>query len=215
MMDRAPAHKDYYSILQVHPKASMLQIKKAYRILAFKFHPDSNSGGDALCTAIFRDVNEAYQILSNTVLRRAYDTENYYTSAPTFYHNVDEWIGRIEALKNYVKTTDPFRINRDGLCFCVEVLLEPNYLLWFGNDVGIGFTKILDDILFIIQPLTYEQAKKIIHTISPLYEQVTAQQTIQSFINKKRRQERWHNSSAYIAIGTAILLCLLIFLFAH
>lgn len=214
-MIEAQGHKDFYSILQVHPNASMQQIKKAYRMLAFKFHPDSNAGGDALSTSIFRDINEAYHILSNAEHRRAYDKEKYYTSAPTFYKNVDEWMGRIKYLKNYVTHTDPFRINRDGLCFCVDILLEPNYLLWLRNESSNTLENILSDILLIIHPLTYEQIKKITDTIAPCYVQEDFQQTIKTFTDKKRKQEQWHNSTVYIASGIAILLCLLIILFTR
>ncbi len=214
-MVESPVQKDYYSILQVHPKASMLQIKKAYRMLAFKFHPDSNDGGDALSISIFRDINEAYNILSSVEHRRAYDKKNYYTSAPTFYKNREEWLDRISFLKKYVNYTDPFRINRDGLCFCVQILLEPNYHNLLSDVFDDTTEKILDDILFIIKPLTYEQSKEITDSISQFFKMDVAQQTIKSFTDKKRKQEKWQNSTAYIATGIAILLCLLIFLFTQ
>lgn len=62
--------KDYYKILGVEHKASPEDIKKAFRKLAHKYHPDK-SGGDELK---FKEVNEAYQVLSNKQKRAEYDT---------------------------------------------------------------------------------------------------------------------------------------------
>ena len=61
--------KDYYNILGVSKDASDDEIKKAYRKLAHKFHPDK-SGGDE---ARFKEVNEAYQVLSDKEKRSQYD----------------------------------------------------------------------------------------------------------------------------------------------
>ncbi|MBL7141975.1 molecular chaperone DnaJ [Patescibacteria group bacterium] len=61
--------KDYYKILGVDKNASDIEIKKAFRRLAQKYHPDK-AGGSA---EKFREVNEAYQTLSNSGKRRMYD----------------------------------------------------------------------------------------------------------------------------------------------
>jgi len=61
--------EDFYQILGIKKDASVDEIKKAYRKLAHKYHPDK--GGDA---AKFKKINEAYQTLSNTEKRRQYDT---------------------------------------------------------------------------------------------------------------------------------------------
>lgn len=63
--------KDYYSILGVSKSASADEIKKAYRKLALKYHPDKGGGAEA--EAKFKEVNEAYQILSDDNKRRQYD----------------------------------------------------------------------------------------------------------------------------------------------
>ena len=62
----------YYDALGVSPKASELEVKKAYRKLAITTHPDKNPG-DESAHARFQAIGEAYQVLSNQELRQRYD----------------------------------------------------------------------------------------------------------------------------------------------
>ncbi len=66
------AGKDYYKILGVNKDASDEKIKKAYRKLAMKYHPDQNKG-DKQAEEHFKEVNEAYAVLSDKEKRRQYD----------------------------------------------------------------------------------------------------------------------------------------------
>jgi len=63
--------QDYYAILGVSPDASANAIKSAYRKKAAQLHPDRNASSDA--TVRFREVQEAYETLSDTALRAEYD----------------------------------------------------------------------------------------------------------------------------------------------
>src|SRR5690349_1079747 len=66
-------YKDYYQILGVPRTASQAEIKKAFRKLAQKHHPDRNPG-DKAAEQRFKDVNEANAVLSDPEKRTAYDT---------------------------------------------------------------------------------------------------------------------------------------------
>lgn len=66
-------YKDYYKVLGVDKTASPEQIKKAFRKLAKKYHPDTNPGNKA-AEEQFKDVNEAYEVLGDEKKRKQYDT---------------------------------------------------------------------------------------------------------------------------------------------
>lgn len=64
--------KDYYAVLGVDKQASQEEIKKAYRKLALKYHPDKNSG-DKTAEEKFKEVAEAHEVLGDPEKRRKYD----------------------------------------------------------------------------------------------------------------------------------------------
>src|SRR5262245_51853829 len=66
------AKRDYYEVLGVERGASAEDIKKAYRKLAVKFHPDKNPG-DKAAEEKFKELGEAYEALADPQRRAAYD----------------------------------------------------------------------------------------------------------------------------------------------
>lgn len=65
-------YKDYYKTLNISKKASQEEIKRAYRKLARKYHPDVNKGPEA--EGKFKEISEAYEVLKDVEKRKAYDT---------------------------------------------------------------------------------------------------------------------------------------------
>ena len=70
--------KNYYDILGVNKNASQDEIKKAYRNLSKKYHPDRNGGDDSK----FKEINEAYDTLGDETKRRQYDNPNPFGGVP-------------------------------------------------------------------------------------------------------------------------------------
>ena len=64
--------RDYYEVLEVTKTASGEEIKKAYRKMALKYHPDKNPG-DTVAEEKFKEAAEAYEVLSDSNKRARYD----------------------------------------------------------------------------------------------------------------------------------------------
>ena len=64
--------RDYYEVLGVSKTATDAEIKKAFRVLAKKYHPDMNPG-DKEAEAKFKEAQEAYAVLSDAEKRKQYD----------------------------------------------------------------------------------------------------------------------------------------------
>ena len=98
--------KDYYEILGVGPDASADEIKKAYRKVAMKYHPDRNPD-DKKAEAKFKECTEAYEVLSDEKKRQIYDT---------YGHDVgDELLkGVAQRLQGCIRSRDyAFRLGGD------------------------------------------------------------------------------------------------------
>merc|ERR1711953_1652626 len=114
--------KDYYEVLGLPRTAGAEQIKKAYRKLALKFHPDKNKAEDA--EERFKEIGEAYEVLSDEDKKAAYEASliserstcwksepeqsqstycGGYSTNTTFSHNYDPF-----STFNRVFATDPF-----------------------------------------------------------------------------------------------------------
>lgn len=81
------AFKNYYDILNVKQTATQEEIKKAYRKLSVKFHPDKNDG-DEFLSEMFKNINEANETLSNPEKRKEFDAtlnaNNNYSSSSNY-----------------------------------------------------------------------------------------------------------------------------------
>lgn len=68
--------KDYYKVLEVDKGASESQIRKAYKLLALKWHPDKNTQNEAqreMAEKKFKEINEAYEVLSDPKKKQMFD----------------------------------------------------------------------------------------------------------------------------------------------
>src|SRR5512137_2926182 len=106
-------YKDYYKTLGVERKASADEIRSAYRKLAMKHHPDKNPG-DKKSEEKFKEINEAYQVLSDEQKRARYDQlgsaySNFRTSGgrPSDFQ-WDDWFQQSGGQRGYGNVDDSF-----------------------------------------------------------------------------------------------------------
>jgi curved DNA-binding protein CbpA len=83
----------YYDLLGVYPSASAIEIRRAYRELSKKYHPDTTTLTTAVATVKFQSLNEAYATISHPERRLAYDSEIGYSrvfvaQAPPNFHTL-------------------------------------------------------------------------------------------------------------------------------
>jgi hypothetical protein len=101
--------KDYYYFLGISPDASEEDIKKAYRKLSLKYHPDKNDNDDFFAGR-FREIQESYEILSDSGKRRTYD-QNLESHQKSFRYNTPPSIKTFTSNKIHAKKGEEIIIN--------------------------------------------------------------------------------------------------------
>ena len=94
----AESKRDYYEVLGVPKTADDDALKKAYRALAKKYHPDANPG-DKEAEAKFKEASEAYSVLSDPQKRQQYDQFGH--AAFDRARSRSRWVRRIRLLRGY------------------------------------------------------------------------------------------------------------------
>jgi curved DNA-binding protein len=100
-------YKDYYKILGVDKNASQDEVKKAYRKLAVKFHPDKNPG-DKKAEEKFKEINEANDVLSDPAKRKKYDDlgENWQSQGQGFPNDFGQQSRRRQGGQQFYSSED-------------------------------------------------------------------------------------------------------------
>jgi hypothetical protein len=227
--------KDYYKILEVAQSATNDELKKSYRRLALKYHPDRNSG-DKLAEANFKEVVEAYEVLSNIEERKKYDinyTKSHKSSAnngsqqktrPEYSKQEDpqtpmSFLSVVIELKRKIAGFEKKRINQRILFDSINEILTDNNIkfLLFWNDTKIN-RQIIAEILDCCKPLGYD-----IHPIKGFIyiEQLSSKlvtlagtdnetiQNIVSYIKQRKLFSYWDRYKGIAAIAAIILLFLI------
>ena len=92
--------RDYYEVLGVEKNASDGEIKKAYRKLAMKYHPDQNPG-DKTAEEKFKEINEAYEVLSDADKKARYDQFGFAGVDPNFAAGQGGGFGGFEGFEGF------------------------------------------------------------------------------------------------------------------
>ncbi|CAF3448110.1 unnamed protein product [Rotaria sp. Silwood1] len=143
--------KDYYEILGVKRDASDKEIKRRFRQLALKYHPDKNK--DSKAEEKFRSIAEAYDTLSNPSKRRQYDRQGHesFTSSSNsndysnFHFNMNDFFQHFDSGSSYFHQADHnhFGFNFDPLfddeddSYETDYFSDGNYFDFgdFGSDL--------------------------------------------------------------------------------
>ena len=132
--------RGYYAILGVSHNANFLEIKKSYRKLAKKYHPDRNKS--PLAEETIKKINEAFEILSDRRKRKQYDLEasNIYDANDSTFEEKEENLSDQIQRNSYDLTNSESKSNLgydnlllDTIKSRFHILIEPSLCLAFGG----------------------------------------------------------------------------------
>lgn len=134
----------YYHLLDLHPSASVQQIRRAYRELSKLYHPDTTELPDAVATAKFQQLNEAYATLSSPERRLVYDLKIGYSRVSVIQpaYDLDRPVSESRAYRSsaYLDPTDRplsageiFALFILGLTFLACIMLVAVVVLTRGS----------------------------------------------------------------------------------
>lgn len=213
--------KDYYQVLELPYNARDEDIKKAYRKLAMRYHPDRNTG-NPFAVQHFQEVQEAYDVLSNPVKRSEYHQLRWQQMEisnpfdvplpPTAEMIYQEAV----KVKDYVRQLDVFRMNQEALCARLSQLVNQRHLRIFketgDRQLNVQFTRT---ILQSMNTLSYPYWKQLLPRLIQLAE--TDNQLLSELrgIEKaKQFHHKWNRLKPLVILVIVVLICVLIYIIA-
>lgn len=205
--------KDYYTILEVKPSATEQDIKTSFRRLALKYHPDKNNG-DALSEALFREIQEAYEILSDPEQREAYNYKRWYnrsTGEGFFNRPVTPatLLAESEKLQHHVAGMNIFQVDHQVLNQHIRQILTENNIaiLQQAGDQALN-RNIIRSLLSAASPLPVKYAQPVESLLVQLAgADSKALQDILRFMKEKKGHEQWDRYKWIVVVVLTALIC--------
>jgi curved DNA-binding protein CbpA len=211
--------KDYYKILEVSSTASQADIKKSYRRLAMKYHPDKNRDDDKLSETKFKEIQEAYHVLSDEKRRQGYNHKKYdekhgINKKPSSNVSSPQAIlQKSIQLRKKVSFMDPHRVNRDTLYNNIQLILSPHNqgILKTHNDEPTN-RLIVDELLTACELLQFKQIKQVCTQLAAIAgADLNLQKKINDYSKKQRINDYWNRYHLIAALAAAAMFCFLIY----
>lgn len=209
--------KDYYSILQLPPSATVADIKKAYRKLAHLHHPDKHNN-DPLAAAQFAEIKEAYEVLTDPAKKEYYLQQRWYNQSQG-RRKTQDLITPVNVLKQalelekYVSKLDVFRMDKGGLQqYILDLVSDPviDQLHTFGEADTLR--EIQSIILRAMKPLPDAYTGSIVAQLQRLCgNDPTAAAELTAFETQHRQKHLREKYTLVAIIIITILLCGIIY----
>ncbi len=213
--------KDHYKTLGVNPAAALPEIKKAYRKLAIKYHPDKNQGNE-LSEAQFKEVNEAYNILSDSRKRAKYDDERWLSGMGNKTSYADAvtpaWLKNVcVELNTSLKAMDTYRMSQKTLQeYILLILADSNLGVLQQEQDGLTNKAIVAELLRATARLELRYLNEIterLMIIAGTDDQVI--KAITDYDHARRNQEKKDKAYPYIIIAVTLALCVFMYFYSQ
>ncbi len=209
--------KDYYATLRIPQGADASSIKKAFRTLAMEYHPDKR-GENAENDHYFREIKEAYGVLSDPQLREEYHYQRWLEKS--MGHQLDTLIHPVEILQlfikaeQYIATTDGFRTDKMILFNQVIKLFSQARLeaILSENNPAMEATT-LQMAIRMSAHLNLEGCMFMADHFKKILEKHPHEtKAWEKLLTKKKREQRMEQLKVPLVLVLTLLICLLIFL---
>jgi molecular chaperone DnaJ len=215
------AVKDYYTVLGVSPVATLAEIRRAYRAMALRYHPDVNPGNtEAL--ALFTEIKEAYEVLASPEKKQQYLEERWLAgfhargfdqNGPLTPENILKQALRYE---KHIFSQDVFRMNKHTAAEEAAALLDEQkmtLMLEPGRDdirlqVLYALLRICERLPASLSGGVFAQAERLAAGNSALLAQV------RQVRERQLTAYRWQKYNWVIALAVALLLTAMLWLLA-
>lgn len=212
--------KDHYKTLGVKPSAPNTEIKKAYRTLAVKYHPDKNPD-NALCEVQFKEVNEAYSVLSDARKRAHYDEERWLSGMgqKTSYNEgvTPTWLKNVcVELNTSLAQMDTHRISQGTLQAYMMMILADAHLgiLQSENDTHTN-RQIVKELLKASDKLEHARLQDVLSTLQIVAgNDAHAAELISGYSAERNRQDLRERMFPFIVLGVTLALCAFMYFYA-
>ncbi len=210
--------KDYYKILELPPNAGLVDIKKSFRKLAMRYHPDKH-GEDEVAGAQFMEVQEAYDTLTDPEKKEIYLQQRWYEqsmgrklsgSMPLTSVSILQDVIR---LNKYISGLDVFRIDNEGLLHYQLQLLSRDAIAILKSEEQVDIIKeIVRLSIDNCKSFHLNQATRLAIKLQELIKTGSDEEKqLEAFIAKRSQDEFWQKWKIPVFIIVTMLLCYLIY----
>lgn len=207
--------KDYYRILEVSPLADAAAIRKAYRHLAHRYHPDKNPD-NSFSEARFREVKEAYEVLRQESLRANYDEWRWLTGRayrkarqmPT-----PQWlIAQVNALSVQVSQLAPYEIEQRLLYDYLRFLLSDAHSAVLAAGSGEEREEFLNGLATVLPKLRPDYLPEVLErTMLLCGESGSCRMQLLQLQQALKQETRWQQWKPLVLLAIVLLLLLIMY----
>jgi hypothetical protein len=213
------AGKDYYGILELKPGGSQAEVKRQFRRLAMRYHPDRHHGGNVETNAAYADVQEAYRVLSTPQLRQAYLQQRWLSRAAgrsqgsTKPQTPLTLLESCEQLRAYANGLDLYRMDHEGLAQALLQVLAPHQLTLLAAAQNKQVTRaVAEKLLDICALVRFDALQPVWKPLQALAELADMSPAYRTFATAKRKAYWWHKNQYWIIVLATVGICLMMVL---